>query len=253
MYDDICYEEPFLKEVVARVDFAASLTTLGTKIPAEVGNTAIERFPILEQRKALAQELQVSSGEIHHKREEFTEWNYHGRHREKRLVIAPDCSFVTYSQYTTYEALKDDFLSVMESLFKKYPDLRGRRLGLRFVNQIAPAGHDTIEWEDLIDEGLLGLFSHFKQMKESASRLFNIAEFKHHDDIQVKFQFGSPNPDFPATMRRPLFVLDIDAYLQGLQNIDEVSANLDLAHKYIQELFEQSITEELRELMHVRK
>ena len=84
-YDDICYQNSFLKEVIARIDFAAPITSLRTNIPQKVANAAIERFPIFEERKALAQELQVSSSEVHHKREEFSEWNYHGRDREKRL------------------------------------------------------------------------------------------------------------------------------------------------------------------------
>lgn len=249
MYDDICYEKPFLKEVIARVDFAAPVASLGTRIPHKVANAAVERFPILEQRKALAQELQISSDEIHHKREEFTEWNYHGRNREKRLVIAPGFAYVTYSQYSTFEAFKEDFFTVIETLFKKYPDLRSGRFGLRYINKIETPNHDLFEWKDLIDERLLGLFSRFLEQRQYVTRLFNIANFKHDDDIQVKFQFGAPNPAFPARIRSPLFVLDIDAYLQGLQDISEISGNIDLAHAHIQELFEQSITDKLRELM----
>jgi hypothetical protein len=68
-YDNRCYEKPFLKEVIARVDFAAPVTSLGTKIPQKVGNAALEKFPILEERKTLAQELQVSAAEENDKRD----------------------------------------------------------------------------------------------------------------------------------------------------------------------------------------
>lgn len=50
-------------------------------------------------------------------------------------------------------------------------------------------------------------------------------------------------------MRRPLFIIDIDGYVQGLQEFGDLSANIDRAHERIQALFEESITDRLREVM----
>lgn len=251
MYDDICYDQPFLKEVIVRVDFSSPLDALASTIPPKVSNAALACFPVSEPRKALAQELQLSANAVQHRRQEFTEWNYYGRDREKRLMISPAVIFATYSRYSTYEVLKDDFLSVLSVLFPTFPDLRASRLGLRYINHIETNDGNPLHWNEYVDERLLGLFARFTD-REHVSRLFNITEFK-YDDLQVKFQFGVPNPDFPAPIRRPLFVLDIDAYVQGLQDLGEISANIDRAHKQIQAMFEDSITDRLREVMRARR
>lgn len=249
MYEEVSYRKPFLKEVVARVDFSAPVEALNSSVPPSIANIALRRFPIVEERKAFAQELQFSPGELHHKREEFIEWNYHGSEREKRLAIAPGFAYVTYSQYTSFECLKEDFVQVMEALFSKYSDLRARRVGLRYINTIEIRDQNPHDWTRLIDGRLLGLFSRFEDQREYVTRLFSIAEFKCDDDIKLKFQFGVPNPDYPARVRKPQFVIDIDGYSDGLQELRDLSANIDSAHARIQDLFEQSITEDLRGVM----
>lgn len=248
MYEQVCYDNAYLKEVVVRVDFATPLATLGKTLPPKVGNVALKRFPVSEPRQALSQELQISSREVKHTREEFTEWNYYGREREKRLTLAPSCVFASYSRYQTFEILKADFLAILNAVFEAYPDTQGGRMGLRYINQFEHLDADALTWDKYVDGRLLGLFDRFRSERETITRVFHIVEFK-YDDLQVKFQFGAPNPDFPAGIRRPVFVLDIDAYVQGLQDLKEIEANIERGHEKIQALFEQSITNELRSAM----
>ena len=94
---------------------------------------------------------------------------------------------------------------------------------------------------------MLGLLQRFND-REHVNRLFNTVESR-YDDLGVRFNFGLPNPDFPALIRRRVFVLDIDAYVQGAQDRNDIVANMDRAHDRIQQLFEESITDELRTAM----
>jgi len=252
MYKTVCYEKPFLKEVIVRVDFSSQIEALGKALPLKIGNAALKQFPISEPRKAIEQELRMHPTEFRHKQKEFTEWNFFGREREKRLALGPACIFVTYSKYSSYEALKEDFISVLKSLFTHFNDLRGAKLGLRYINKIDFPNSNPFEWEPYIDPRLLGLFDRFKEKRPFLTRVFNIVDFQYDNSIHVKFQFGTPNPDFPATIRRSLFVLDIDGYIQGLQDISEIQTNLDEAHMHVQELFEESITDNLRGKMNVK-
>ena len=252
MHDETCYSTDFLKEVIVRLDFSAPEPSIGESIPAKLGNAAVARFPELEPRKKVqsAYEFQAPSGDVVEKdRSEFTEWNYYGTDREKRLAIAPACIFITYSRYPGFETLKVDFLDVLRVLFETYPDIRGSRLGLRYINHIELQTQDPFDWGEYIDEGLLGLLGHFSRDRETVTRLFNIAEFKHDDDVRLKFQFGVPNRDYPAPLRYPLFVLDIDAYIQRILEPEDVSRSIDDAHAHVQKLFEDSITDGLRKRM----
>jgi uncharacterized protein (TIGR04255 family) len=61
-----------------------------------------------------------------------------------------------------------------------------------------------------------------------------------------------PNPDYPAIIKRPVFVLDLDAYVQMAHDLAESLQYMEEAHTRIQDLFERSITQQLRERMNVR-
>ncbi len=251
MHNVDTYRKPFLKEVIVRIDFSTTIIRQN-KIEPTLEKKALERFPISEPRKVLSQELQLSHDQMKHTRQDYVEWNYLGKNGEKRLAIAPEYVYVTYSKYESFDSLKCDFGSVLQELYRIYPDLYGKRLGLRYINAIELNERDPFCWDDLIDEDLLLLFKRFRDKKNSTTRLFNIVELKYNDDMQVNFQFGAPNPDYPAPIRRPYYVLDIDAYYQGLIEIQNISRFLENAHSTVQELFEQSIKDELRRIMNER-
>src|SRR5262249_24844352 len=80
------------------------------------------------------------------------------------------------------------------------------------------------------------------------TRSLRLAEFK-YDDLDLRFTSGMPNPDYPAVMKRPMFVLDLDAYVQTAHDISESLKYMDKAHELIQDFFEKSIKNALRERM----
>lgn len=249
-HDDVCYEKPHLKEVIVRVDFSAPIEDLGRKLPPKVKEAAIKAFPISEPKKIKAQELQFGKGGLKHVESELTEWDFYGRDREKRLAIHPMFLFVTYSAYSTFEVLKADLTSVLTPLCQSFAGMSASRVGLRYVNSIEKAAEPFV-WDAYIDASLLGLLTRFADAAH-VNRIFHIVEFR-YDDVGVKFQFGLANPDFPAHIRKPLFVLDLDGYSQGSQDLQEILTNVDRAHERIQDQFERSITDEFRQVMRVRQ
>jgi uncharacterized protein (TIGR04255 family) len=248
MHEDKHYDRPFLKEVIARVDYADPTGELASRpIPKAVKEAALKAFPISEPIETVADQVQLSVGEMRHKSKTFVEWNFHGENRTKRLAIAPEYAFVSYTQYESYEILRADFLDVLRLLFSEHSSLVAHRLGLRYINTINRKDRDPLEWSDLIEGKLLGLVRAFSDEK-TASHLFNVAEFL-EEDFRMKFKFGIPNPDYPAPIRRPQFVLDLDGFFPGPLDFSDIEVDLDTAHDRIQDLFETSITTTLRELM----
>lgn len=247
MYEDICYKKSFLKEVIIRIDFSAPISELTSNLPRQIGNRAVERFPISEPKKGFHEALQISPADVKRERSEFTEWNFYGRDREKRLVISPTSLLISVSRYSAFEGLQDDFLYVLQPLFSSYPDARGQRFGLRYINRIDLELADPLSWEEYINDALLGLYKKFHD-RETLSRLFHIVDFR-FDELILRFQFGMPNPDFPATIKQSIFVIDLDAYVQGLQDITQISTNITKAHEVIQNRFEDTIKDKLRGIM----
>lgn len=249
MYEEVCYGKPFLREVIVRIDYVAPLEALEKALPAKLGKVAADRFPIAEPGEGFAQELQLGMGEIHHRETRFKQWNFFGKEREKHLSLAAPFMFLRYSRYSTYEALKEDWAALVEAVAKAFPDAKAGRIGLRYVNHIEIDGIQPTEWAGYLSGDLLQATAFFYR-PEHLTRLLHLAELR-YGDLQIRFQFGMPNPDFPAVLKRPLFILDFDGYVQTAQELTESLGLLDEAHGRIQELFELSITNQLRERMNV--
>ena len=245
-YNSICYKRNFLKEVIARIDFINPIKSLEKEIPKKITRSIKENFPIVEPRKAIAQELQISPRSFSHKSQEFIEWNFHGKNKDKTLTISQNSIFVSYKKYESYENLKNEYLEIVNTIAEIYDDIQARRAGLRYINEIILDG-DPFIWEDYLNNKILCLLSFYDNKKE-ISRIFNVIEFN-YDIFNLRYQFGMHNPDFPAPIKQKRFILDMDAYNEGILDISEVTRLIDDFHSNIQELFEYSITDKLREIL----
>jgi uncharacterized protein (TIGR04255 family) len=251
VYEESCYDKPFLREVVGRLDFVASLDVLEKGLPSKLAKVLSEHFPISEPVDAIAREYQLTIEQVKQWEKKFKQWNFFGKDREKQLSLTPQYVFVSYKRYTTFENMKSEFGSVVDALGKAFPDIRVARFGLRYVNSIDIEDLPTPStWDRYINEQLLRTTAFFSEPSDLV-RLIQIAELR-YGDLNVRFQFGMPNPDYPAMMRRPQFILDLDAYVQTAHDPSESLQYMEEAHVRIQDLFERSITMELRERMNAK-
>jgi len=252
MHETVLYNDPFLKQVVARIDFVTPLAGLEKTLPTKLGNVLTEHFPIAEPTESLAFQIEfnVGSGAVQDKRTPIKVWNFYGKDREKQLSLGPPNVFVSQNSYSTYEELKEDFGSVVNALDATFPDTKAGRFGLRYVNIIESDGLPTIKgWEEFIAQPLVGSIAFFDPAK--LTRLIHVAEMK-CGDLTLRFQFGLPNPDYPSVIKRPSFVLDLDAYVEAAHPLAISLQYMEQAHECIQHVFEQSITDKLRERMNVK-
>jgi uncharacterized protein (TIGR04255 family) len=252
MCDEVCYEKPFLKEAIARIDFFAPLEELNKGLSAKLTKGLSNHFPISEPIEAISQQLQLSGEGIESHQTRFKQWNFFVKEREKQLALAAPFVFVTYRRYTTFEDMKEQFAAVVDAVGKVFPDAKAGRFGLRYINIIEeiPNSPSPTDWSAYIVPELLGTVAFFPQPRQ-LTRLIQVAELK-YDDLDMRFQFGMPNPDYPAMMKRPQFVLDLDAYVQTAHDLGDSLQYMEQAHGLIQGLFERSITDQLRERMNAR-
>jgi len=246
-FDTVCYKRNFLKNVIARVDFPSPVEGLKDQVPSRISKKILKTFPIAEPKKVIARELMLSPNSLKQKELEMTEWHFHGKDRTKTLTIIPSAIFVEYRAYRDYETLREEFLNAVGLIFENYKDVVGSRLGLRYINEIALDEANPLSWNDYLNEKMLYLL-HFYPDPQVLSRVFSNVEMN-FGEFNVRYQFGIHNPDFPATIRKKQFIVDIDAYSQGVQEYGEISVNLKTFHDRIQELFEMSITDSLRRIM----
>jgi uncharacterized protein (TIGR04255 family) len=169
--------------------------------------------------------------------------------KQKTLVVSKYNVNISYKKYDSFDVLEQDFLPIVEELFSTYGDLEGKRLGLRYINEITLSENNILDWTNYLDEKLLTSLK-FPQNPSKICRAFNNLELN-YGDLIIKFQYGMRNADYPAPLRKKSFVLDYDAYYQGPQNLVDINHNIGIFHEAIQQLFEQSISNELRSLMEV--
>lgn len=251
MYEQVCYRKSFLKEVVARIDFASPVGQIEKGVPNKLVNTIVNNFPIVEPAEIIMQEFALEGNSV--KQGQATrspQWNYYSKDRERQLTLSPQAVFVSYKRYNHYEEIKEQFGTVIDAINKNFPDTKASRFGLRYINQIDVQLDDPTQWDAYINPQLLGSRTFFGE-EDALSRLITIAETK-YNDIALRFQYGMPNPDYPAPVKRPLFVLDLDASVSQAHDLNEAMAYMDEAHGRIQSAFERSITGALREKMNVR-
>jgi uncharacterized protein (TIGR04255 family) len=249
MYEDICYGKSFLKQVIARIDFASPVEQLEKSVPIKLVNVIVKDFPIVEPSEVLKQELEFDPSGVKHKQTAEKTWNYFGKNRERHLQLTASNMFVTYDVYTKYEEVKEQFGVAVEAFGKAFPGTMASRFGLRYVNQIDLPLANPTDWREYISHELLQSRSFFSD--DAITRLISIAELK-YDDMGVRFQFGMPNQDYPAEIKRPLFVLDIDASVSQAHDLEDALGYMEDGHARIQNIFERSITPKLREMMNVR-
>lgn len=244
------YWKTYLTQVIARIDFAEPLP-LPKKGPSERIIRALKKeFPLPELKVTQTKEVEIRlTGQPQQTFKETKEWNYHGKKRNKRVVITSDCLIVEYVKYNTFEVLHDDFITAVDALFADFKDLQVRRLGLRYINKIDLNTESNLtEWDKYLNKNLLASL----QLVEDPStlvRALHVLEQKFDDESRLRFQFGMPNPDYPASVHRKVFLLDTDAFRDLLMTQDEIKEHIVTFHDRCNERFEGVITEQLRDKM----
>lgn len=247
MYEVVCYKKPFLKEVIFKVDFPSSLQTIEKGLPPKLTKAILSKFPISEPQKAHSQELLFTGANLQTKSTEIMQWVFHGKSREKTIIITPDAILYTNRSYKTYENMVEDIEDVLDVFFEEIKDIAAGRTGLRYINVIDIKENNPLVWNKYINKGILGIID-FHDESQYLTRAFHILEYN-FDSLAVKHQFGIANPDFPATIRKKQFVIDIDAYSHGSFEFLDIKNFIGDAHLKIQDIFEKSITNKTREIM----
>jgi uncharacterized protein (TIGR04255 family) len=246
------YKKNFLDKVTARINFQP-LNSIKSSLDKNLSKKALELFPIAEPKKELMGiKLQFSLKDEAVKREELgrkAEWHYFGKNREKELCIATDFMYVQYSLFENFDTFYNDFIEIMEVLFKSYKDIQVNRTGLRYINNIKFKEPNPTDWTDYINDNLLSIFNVPSEIdRDKISRAFHVLELN-YGDMNLRFQYGMINPDYPALIREKLFILDYDAFCSGLKTEVEIRENINKFNNYIENLFEQCIKDKLREKM----
>ena len=156
----------------------------------------------------------------------------------------PSCLIINYKKYKDFEPLFKDIELILGLLIKD-SDITVGRTGLRYINIFENSGLEKIDWSKYIKENLLfeenwGGFNVLQHM--------SVANLK-KEECLIKVQYGLFNGEMPNDRVKDSYILDIDASSFQMCDLNLVKSQIITWNDSIREVFENSITEEMKDLL----
>ncbi len=241
----------FLKEVIIRFDFAIPIEGIQNKLPQELAINVRKQFPICEIAQVAEGEINIKidsdDTDIGSTKKRYTQWRYFGDEKRKLLQIDKKHFALIYYNYKNFAEFQHDYKDILVILQDKLGELQFKRIGLRYINEIKLDEKNPFNWSRYLNANLLSIFKIYPNPSK-ISRAFHVLNIN-LNKIKVNFQYGMPNPDYPAPIKQKLFVLDYDAYHEGIIENMEIDSYVDLFRSEIKPLFKGSIKSTLENKM----
>lgn len=248
----ICYDKNFLTNVIFRIDFAGQLPDVDKALPKELRNLILESFPVPEQKVRQVREISILRTDVKARNMPGSlEWNFHTEDRQRTACVAPECFWIRFKKYDSYDNFRAEAVRIISGIFGAFPDVMIRRTGLRYINDVQLPEGDPVDWRGLINEELIRPYVFREFAKANIVRAMNTMELK-TEGHSLRFIYGIFNRNYPSEVKEKGFILDFDAFKDGACSQGEVMPVFDMLQACVQSSFERSIAGGLREIMGVR-
>lgn len=244
MYEDRCYSNNCIVEVICRLDFANPVEVFAKRIPKEVYAVVRRYYPIAEPQEIIGTEFQINpeTGPIVNN-VVSKQWVFWSRDKKSSCKILSGSVVFSIHDYTVFDNFKSTVLDILKAVMTFDNTIQGKRLGLRYINRLEIK--DQGEW--ITGQFFDALRGH---KDEKTMRLITALEYAIEEkDLNVRLIYGYLNPDYPAAMKNEDFTIDIDAYSQSIIFDDDLDRLIEDMHFEAQDCFEKMITDKLREVL----
>ena len=247
------YKKNYIDKVILRIDFPSEPLEIEDKIPKDLLVEILKLFPIPEEREVHEKgykihiendKLDVSTSD------KIKEWYHYSKDKKKLVCVSKKYVFFVYKEWNdkSFIELKNIFDKIISILFR-ISNIQVTRLGLRYINNIefTDSISGPTEWDGYLNPNIISIFK-MADTESKISRAFQNLELI-LPDMMIRFQYGMHNPDYPAPVKRKLFILDYDGYCESLQGEKELKDNLTKINAKLSALFKRSIGTKLEAIM----
>jgi uncharacterized protein (TIGR04255 family) len=243
--------QPFLKLVIFKVHFAQPEPVPFDEKASQKFITRIKKaFPDIQSRQGFTAKFTFSKDTPQYMATPIKSWLCHDMEKTKTLGLAADGLSIEYRGADTFERQRKGYIEVLDAFVGLFPKIEIGRLGMRYINEIELKGKPFAGWRRYVHSSLLSGFR-FPQDEKVFSRAYSNLTFN-YGEFSVQFQYGMPNPDFPAPITKKIFTLDYDAFHQGTLTRDEVVKLLPKFHDRILDLFRSSVKKAALDMAGIR-
>ena len=251
------FERSPLALSLCQVSYASMLNVSSPPAVAPFQQAVLDDFPILTQEQEQNVKLQLQGdAALRHAAVQATAgstaWRFADTEDNWTLVLTPEFVTLETRAYNSFPEFLGRLGRVLRALVKHIRPRVCTRIGLRYINEIRPAG---LSWESVIRHEVLGLLA-VPQVAALATQAVQHVRLNGPDGTTVNIQHGLlpegsvvvPKGDADP-QRTPFYVLDIDVYRQFAPNelpmkIDRICDRVERYHDAISLLFRWAVTEE---------
>lgn len=252
---NIKYQRNFLSNVICRVDFNSDLQSDSLNnllINQSITNVfPIKDKDIVEKQTNYTLTQTQDMPQLMQENVSFIRKVFVSQCGKNKCNISPKFLILEYNDYSSFEKLKNDFLGIIQAIQNICGNIELSRFGLRYINVF---NVDNIKiYKTFFSEKINEFVSLDSQDNGDntieISRALGKIEYV-QNDIRLNMVFGEFNRNYPGVIQKHDFVLDYDAFIQGLYKLSDIfPQKFEAAHDLIQQIFEQSITDRLRNIL----
>lgn len=252
-YNNVCYNNSCLNRVIVRFDFFGyigldsltkeSLQKIIKQIYPNIGIQQLIKYGDLSINLSSTSEP-VENKVVLGNRLPYSDNNGNSLFLSNKSIV------FQFDNYQSFEHVKNRVFPIIKELFNIAPSLTIVRSGMRYINLFKDGSIKPLKryFNSQVSSSLEPL-SPSSLSEIEMTRKICLAEFRIANTF-LNFRYGYINPDYPQTLRKNDFTLDYDCFKkETLCSSEEIFDFMDNAHYYIQKMFENSITDSLREVI----
>ncbi len=254
-YDGVHYGKHYVNQVIFRVDFSSPLETT-TVFSSNIVSATTANFsrPGIEKLlKYGGVHIDINSGATKAigSSEEGREKTFTDGSTKNKAILSNLYLVIEYNRYSNYEDFFDAASKILGELWK-IKDFSSSRIGMRYINIYNNDGGSTKILKSMFAKGISNNFSSSPiktTIPITPIRSMTLTEYK-YGDMRINHRTGLYNRVYPSSIISDDYVIDIDCFVEGcIDKLDEAISFMGNAHEAIQDLFENSICEKLRQVM----
>lgn len=219
-----------------------------------------EDLPILGPRPQMELKLTPTGAEQVHRGHRLM-----NRNRTCSAILMNESAALETSSYERFEEWSALIQSLLQALDGAAPIPSVQRLGLRYIDEIHVDGFESAtpaDWSRYIAQDLLAPAAHYSDLTASNYRATIHLHASDHEAVKLGFGvFADPvvDPHGPLRIKESphgeYFLMDLDSSWSAPEgefpafDLETVMQQIESLHLPIREIFEASITEELRQEM----
>lgn len=260
-YQNKCYKSTSLKQVIFRIDFPEPVPNEKILING-IDGVVKEHFPITEKDTVkfynnVSFKADTETGNIQGvaNRFEGVERTFCDSTKRNKVALSNDSIVFTYNRYESFDNMFRSITDILNHLLRDNKIL-AVRTGLRYVNLYNSSPIDFKTTKSMFSSKLSKIMMpSLIQTMDNLKPIRSILTTEYaYNDIKVVYRAGEYNQFYPTPIIKDDFALDIDCFTNNtMDSANDFFVFINNAHNIIQFLFEQSISDKMREVMNDAK